>query len=204
MAVDTYSVNSKQRILIIGTYRSGTQTLTRAFSEIFKIKSLQEPWNRRLHIPKEHIYPDCIKKVGCVKTLVHIVPPGVKNFTEFYTDMVTYFDHVVFLGRRDRVKLAESFHTAEISHKWRDKYYLGENYDFKLEMEVHNWVCDLLVEVSEELKIPITWYEDLYSGDMDTIQKCIDKWSFDIDIQKLFKYIDPQHKYRLKNPKSVI
>lgn len=195
---------SNQRILIIGTHRSGTQTLTQAFSNVLNITSLQEPWNRKLHRPKVYKYPDCLKEFDCIKTLVEILPPGVDNYSEFFSDIVTYFDHVVLLGRKDRVKLAESYHSARITNKWTHQYYLGETYDFKLDMKLHNWACDLLLTVSKQLNTPITWYEDLYSGDLDTIQKCVNEWSFDIDINKLFKYIDPQFKYRLNTPKSVI
>lgn len=198
----------KVRTLIIGTSRSGTTTLNKALSKIFNTSSLAEPWNTALHPREKHKYPECILKYNCVKTLIDQLPPNYNEPLEFFTYLVEYFDHVILLGRKNRVELAESYEAALSKGSdprfWNEVYYLDDSKDLKLNMKLHNFLCDSLEKVSKHLNIPITWYEDLYSGNLKSIQKCIDSWGIDLDSKQLFKYVDPKYKYRLKKPKPVI
>ena len=47
-----------------------------------------------------------------------------------------------------------------------------------------------------EWNIPITYYEDLYSGIKSKVVKCINSWDLDIKFSDLFFYTTPANKYR--------
>ena len=52
--------------------------------------------------------------------------------------------------------------------------------------------------LSEQLNIPITYYEDLYGEDRLDSFEIINKWDLDLDPFELNDYLHP--KYRLKQP----
>jgi len=57
---------------------------------------------------------------------------------------------------------------------------------------------DWIAELSNELNIPITHYEDLYGEDRIHSFEIINNWELDLDPFKLNEYLHP--KYKLKQP----
>ena len=108
------------------------------------------------------------------------------------------------MSRKNRKAIAESWGLAEKTNNWNYSYYLEENHNLEIDLTPIDYYCNKLEELSEKLQIPITWYEDLYSGDLNLIQKSIDKWDLNITAEQLFQYVDPKLRYRLKKPKSII
>lgn len=195
---------SKTRVIIVAMYRTGSTTLVKGLNRVLKVRHLPEPWNFNLHHGSK--FADAKNVIGhrLVKTLIWQLPPGESDMIRFYSDFVKHYDNVIILGRKNRKELAESWHRAALTGNWHWSYYLEENHSLEVDYPKHSYCCDKLEELSEKLQIPITWYEDLYSGNLDLIQKCIDQWGLNITAEQLFKYVDPKFKYRLKKPKSTI
>ena len=58
--------------------------------------------------------------------------------------------------------------------------------------------------ISDELNIPITYYENLYSDDRMAVFELINKWDLDIDPFDMLDYLDPSKKLKQIDKKSVI
>lgn len=188
------------RVLIIGTHRSGTTNLTRTLGKVCNLLYVGEPWNYGLWKKETYKYPEVLKRFTLVKTIIEHVPYNLQGISifDFYADLVTYFDNVIILTRRDRVAMAESRAHAIARNQWQVKYSIDDPSKLYLDMDTVNERCDLIIKVAKSLSIPITWYEDLYSGDLDTIAKTIKPWGIDIDPKELMPYIDPKYKLRQK------
>ena len=58
--------------------------------------------------------------------------------------------------------------------------------------------------ISEQLNIPITYYEDLYGEDRIESFEIINKWELDLDPFELNDYLHPRSKYRQYGNRNVI
>ena len=195
---------TKVRTIIVAMHRTGSTSLLKGFRGIFRTRYLGEPWNLRVH--DEHKYKDPKTVIGhdLLKTLIMQLPPGETDIIKFYSDFVKHYDNVIILSRKNRKAIAESWGLAERTNNWNFSYYLEENHNLDIDLTPVDYYCNKLEELSEKLQIPITWYEDLYSGDLKLIQKSIDKWDLNITAEQLFKYVNPKLRYRLKKPKSLL
>lgn len=193
----------KKSILIVGTHRSGTTNLTNALSRILNLKMLQEPWNYYLFNTDENKYPEVLKEYGVIKSLVQQLPVGwkPKDRVKFYVELVNRYSNVILLGRKDRNALAESyFRQMQFGDSnWHKTYSLEHPSMLKLDMEFINSNCDTLVEISKETNIPITWYEDLYSGNVEQVTEVLKNWNFKINIKTLMENTNPLNRYRKFN-----
>ena len=196
------------RVLILGTHRSGTTNLTRTLGKVCNLLYVGEPWNYGLWSKETYKYPDVLKRFTLVKTIVEHVPYNLQGISifNFYADLVTYFDNVIILSRKDRVALAESRAHAITQGQWQEKYSIAEPDKLDLDMKIVNERCDLIIKIAKSLSLPITWYENLYSGDLDTVTKSIKPWGIDIDPNELMPHLDPKNKLRqkFKYKKSLI
>lgn len=189
------------KVLIIGTHRSGTSNLMIALSEVFNLKHIPEPWNLKLNESLERnsenfTYPDILNRYGIVKSLVDHYPPSFDSCFDFYKDCKKHFDHILLLGRENRIQLAESKAYASTYNKWYSTYSIEKDNILELDMDSVNRECDNLIKLASVLNIPITWYEDLYSGDMDIINHVVNKWSLDIETNVISRYLNPKDKLR--------
>jgi len=98
------------RTLIVGTPRSGTSSLLRAFGASNGFKRYGEPWNHWLS-EKVLPFPYEFEKNCNVKTLIHTLPKEFINkpLTEFYDNLLPEFDNVILLGRRNFKEQLESY-----------------------------------------------------------------------------------------------
>lgn len=202
------------KVLIIGTPRSGTSTLNRAIGTSANLKRYGEPWNRNLHsniLP----FPYEFESKCVVKTLVNQIPYGYDNFPihDFYSELLKLFDKVILLGRKSREDLLISFtyqmqsdiaDPTRVSTDWHTKYQPDIP---ALDLETYrsdiNYICDLLLDVSKYFNLPITWYEDLYSGNLDFTEKFIDSLELSLDKKTFYKWMNPKRKLRVDS-KSII
>jgi len=192
----------KSNILIVGPHRSGTTSLMKGLGEILELKTIEEPWNYYLHNTGEYEYPYFFKEYRLVKSLIEQKAIEWKKLStiKFYLHCFELFDHIIILSRRDRTALAESYaHQMQFGNfeSWHTNYTIKDTGVLNLETsKVNNW-CDNIVELSNKSNIPITWHEDLYSGNTEILEEIVRKWGFSIDIQRLQKYINPKNKYRI-------
>lgn len=132
----------------------------KSISSYYNIPSLFEPFNTQKQIPMNG---DLV-----VKTLIN------HNTLSEYIKLSNYFDKVILLSRRDIIAMSESLYW--VSKTWRDdgfkkdtNYHLSE-YEFNeqidvTEKELHHKVIDrvdMMNKLSEELKIPLDYYEDVF------------------------------------------
>jgi len=200
---------TKPRILIVGTARSGTTNLSKALKYTFGLQKLGEPWNQQwndYHLGPDtepFPFPEGIKPYSLVKTLVQQLPRNKTNHVEFLTELSGYFDKTILLSRRDLTAMALSFEKAkEIGH-WHTEYVVEDESKYNLDTRFHKFCQNLLEQVADILNLPITWYEELYSGDRQLFEKEVNKWELDIDIDYFSKYFDPEDRLRKFIPKKT-
>lgn len=204
-------MGKRPRILIIGTHRSGTTNLSKALKLTFSCNKLGEPWNQDINEYKlgpgaePFPYPDGIKPYSIVKTLIQHLPINWnKGHIEFYNDITKYFDKTIVLTRRNLVDMAMSFEKAkEIGH-WHTEYVIEDPSKYDLRLNYHQWCQELTLKVAKSINKPVTWYEELYSGDVKLFNKEVDKWGIELDRNLLFKYFNPENRLRKFIPKKTL
>jgi hypothetical protein len=161
-------------ILIIALPRTGSSELGRRLSTYNKFKYEFEPFN-----PSVGLSPLTDFKKIVLKTIIFHLPYYVneENRINWLIELTKNFDEVVLLSRKNLTDCAESWSYLMYKEKQKsfksNQPYLWEktsNYD----EEYHNILKwnDELKFISNELNIPITYYEDIYdSSDKDRLRK---------------------------------
>lgn len=196
-------MSKRPRILIIGTHRSGTTNLSKSLKLSLGVNKLGEPWNQDFNRYKlgEGVepfpYPDGIKPYSLVKTLIqHLPNDWTKGHVEFYKDIAKHFDKVIILTRRNLLDMAISFEKAkEIGH-WHTEYTIDDPNKYDLSLGYHQWCQELTLKVAKSLDKPVTWYEELYSGDVNLFNKEVDKWDIKLDRDLFYTYFNPKNRLR--------
>ena len=188
------------KILLISPHRCGSTTLMNTLGNLLQLNIVEEPWNYYLHNVEKYAYPYSPNN-SIVKSLIEqrAVQYKVTNNVSFYLECIKLFDRVIILNRKDRVALAESYARQMqfgASDSWHEQYTLNHPEMLNLDMNKVNSWCDNILEVSNISNIPITWYEDLYSGDIEKIKLIVDDWKLDISIEELSHRVHPKYKYR--------
>ena len=207
------------KILIVGTHRSGTTSLLRGISEQGYNK-ISEPFNRRFR-DKLYDYPiDEVRanKFICVKSIITQVPNTEnRNPIKFYYQWSKDFDKTILLDRLDESehwlsycnllnktfnsgsdKLHDSWYKEEITSDVEEKL-ISSGYKEELKKEKV-----FINELSETLKIPITYYENLFSFDRDHSLRTINEMGLFLNSIKLLNYLDPNKKYMRLGRKTMI
>lgn len=196
----------KPSILIVGTPRSGTTNLLKGLSSHYNTLAAFEPWN---HKNGEHLHDENIStvtgKYRLVKCLVNQRPVIHKgtHIGEFYKDIIPNYKNVILLGRKNvhdlAISLGYQYQKTGIekfpSHNWHTTYSVDEEKIKPLYTMATERLLEL-VTLSEFTGIPITWYEDLYSSDVETVTKTFNSLNLDIDIKSFIKYLNPNNRYR--------
>lgn len=207
------------KILIVGTHRSGTTSLLRGIGEQGYNK-ISEPFNRRF---RDTIYDYPIKQIRvnkfvCVKSIITQVP-NTENYNpiKFYYQWSKDFDKIVLLDRLDEYehwlsycnllnktfnsgsdKLHDSWYKEEITSDVEERLIsLGYKEELKKEKVFIN-------ELSEVLKIPMTYYEDLFSFDRDHSLETINGMGLNLNSLKLLNYLDPNKRYMKPKEKNIL
>ena len=206
------------KVLIVGLSRSGTTSLQNSFVDQGYTK-LGEPYNYRLWKSIKHDYPpkEVIEEDNIVvKTIVGQMPDiWEDDWYSFIIEFSKHFDKIILL---DRLQFEE--HLISVIHL---QYRLSKD-----EAVMQRWTAndipddflagymaaggDKLLKndkgelkgISDELNIPITYYENLYSDDRMAVFELINKWDLDIDPFDMLDYLDPSKKLEQIDKKSVI
>jgi len=151
-------------ILIIALPRTGSSELARRLSTYNKFKYEFEPFNPSVGLPPLTDF----KKI-VLKTIIFHLPYYVneENRINWLIELTKNFDEVVLLSRKNLTDCAESW--SYLMHKEKsfksNQPYLWEktpNYD-KEYGNIIKWNEELTF-ISNELKIPITYYDDIYNS----------------------------------------
>ena len=194
------------KILIIAIGRSGSTALTTLFGRILDYSTYYEPFNYSQPSAASQIFPNTLPGNCVVKTISDQKPKGVIDILDFYTKYVNEYDRVILLSRKDKQLVYESkLHrvTYFFNGNWHTPYIyqeLPENSEVRNQVKIQN---DLVESLSNVLNIPITWYEDLYSGNQQIVEREIKKWNIDsIHYENTLEYLNPKNKYR-KTPSLI-
>ena len=193
------------RILIIGTPRSGTSTLTNGLGRCFNYQIISEPFNSNfIPNPKNTRYKNGFFNIPdnvVLKTISNQRPQEVMDkkidIMDFYEGFIPIFDKIILLSRKNKLNLFESYTFAKDSNSWHVKWVKVNELDCtKYELELNNNI-KTFHRIVEKYNYEITWYEDLYSGDEIKIKDILEKWNIPgLEYDCLFNYINPKHKYR--------
>ena len=187
-------------ILLISPHRCGSTTLMNTLGNLLQLNIVEEPWNYYIHNVEDYIYPYSPKS-SIVKSLVEqkALQSKASDNVSFYLECIELFDRVIILSRKDRVALAESYARQMQFGKadsWHEQYTVEHPEMLNLDINKVNTWCDDILKIANYSNIPITWYEDLYSGDIEKIKTVTESWGLNINIKKLSHKIHPKYKYR--------
>ena len=187
------------KVLILASPRSGSTILIRSLSKHLKLYPYGEPFNYGLNRPKIE-YPLKLSKNSIVKTLVYQVPESYTDSkVDFYDKFKDEFDKVILLTRKTLQETYESYAYNYFYHpdgNWPFKYWYKEvPFNHKMYSAVEKDYLKI-IDYSVRWNIPITYYEDLYSGNKDLILELFKVWGLELDYEEMYKYLDPKNKYR--------
>ena len=151
-------------ILIIALPRTGSTEFGKRLSINNKFKYEFEPFNPIAGLPPLTNFKNIV-----LKTIIFQLPYYIKeeNRINWLIELKKEFDEVILLSRKNLTDCAESW--SYLMHKEKsfksNQPYLWEktpNYD-KEYGNIIKWNEELTF-ISNELKIPITYYEDIYNS----------------------------------------
>lgn len=103
-----------------------------------------------------------------LKTIVNQVPIGVDNIHEFWVKASKTFDEVILLSRRNLIECGESLaffdYYKHSGFKYDSKYTWKPTPNFQYAYTFVKELDDMIVKLSNELNIPITYYEDIFDS----------------------------------------
>lgn len=143
-----------------------------------------------------------------LRTLSLQKPKNIKyQISDFQQKFITEFDTVILLDRRSEIEHKESYlnliwrmetnksikarwNSSSIPDKYREEFDFDKKYtkleDFKKQLKL----------ISDTIKVPITYYEDLFGEDRMKSFETINKLDIDIDPFDLNDYLHPKGRYR--------
>lgn len=216
-------------ILIIGTQRSGTESLAKGLKPEVGLLE-REPWNYNSPLVKAAVHsnnwktsPFNLDKINSknpiiIKTQSFQKPASYpKNSVEFNTFLSQKFDknRIILLLRRNfdehiisytnlRYKVYTNGYWTGLAEKpWHQKD-IPESYYNNVEEQKSIYKDlreqrNMLYEIADKLNIDITWYEDLYGNDRELSLNIIKSWSLGIDDKALNERLHPRNKYDKTN-----
>jgi hypothetical protein len=177
------------KILIVGSPRSGTSSLLRAISIAGNLKYVFEPFNYILKNTKP--YPFNIEN-SIVKICPFQTPKEYGTNYDFYKFIKEYhleFDKTILLTRKNKEEHLLSWHKSISKNK-------SETY------ESVSIFLDVIYELSDELSIPLNFYEELYGDDRSISMEAIKKWNLPFDSNIINHELHPMFRYNYD--KSII
>lgn len=142
------------RILIISLPRTGSTSLLKRYVEKYKLDRFDEPFSSLGN--REYNLEDG----SAVKTIIS------HKSVEFYSEYSTHFNEVILLSRKDLKACAESM--AFLSYNIDKGYKHNRDYTWEYtpnleSTKVYIQECSKdLEKLSENINIPITYYEDIF------------------------------------------
>ena len=147
------------KLLIISLPRTGSSTLLFKLAEEKKLKPIYEPFHDGTNQFKNWTYNPNEDNI-IVKTII--------NQHQNNLDLVKEFDEVILLSRRDLKECAESYAYFMVNvrdgfQSWQEYYYdnITES-DYMYALNLISKMNEDIQIISNELNIPITYYEDLF------------------------------------------
>lgn len=188
------------KILIIAHGRSGSSNLLKSLGNVLKLKLYGEPFNLSLwKTPVTiDINSDCI-----IKTLAEQVPNN-EDPVEFYTEYVKNFDITILLLRKNKKETTESLTTSMDTNIWHELYRYIDIEITEYVVNLYNTTFKIINTLSDTTNLPITYYENLYSGDITVFTNEMKKIGLEKYTEELFPYFNPKNRYRQFKKLTII
>lgn len=199
------------KILIIATPRSGSTALTNALAKLLKCRKYHEPYNYMHPSLASQRYPEELPDPVVVKTIFIQLPKhlekGITNSINFYQKEIKKFDRVILLSRKDIKAAYESFNYRAKSDplgSWHSPYsYIETEFDKKLFNDYLKWTSSL-IKFGEDNNLDVTWYEDLYSNNIEILQGIVDNLKLGFNAEQFQTELNYTPKYRVDTSKQVL
>jgi len=148
------------KVLIISLPRTGSSSLQIKLCRERNLSNIFEPWDNSNRFSYNSKLKNC-----CVKTIIFQSP--IESYLEFYKKIYTEFDEIILLSRKDLKECAESWaylmcnnntlgYDSTTHYIWETPSDIESHYS-----DIIKWDSELNY-LSRELKIPITYYEDMF------------------------------------------
>ena len=198
------------KILIEAIPRSGSTVLLKAIGKIYNFRVITEPWLDATYYDrqsKDFLQERKVKNV-VVKSMVSQVPFDGKHEDrlDIHTRFAKQFDIVICLGRKNKKEQVESFAHAMRNNvapnEWHGRYSFISNISEEDYIQYSNQYDDHMSDLkllAKNLNKEIIWYEDLFSGSTEKVNKCLNTLPNEISYDNLKEYIDPKLKYRVSD-----
>jgi len=203
------------KILIISPPRSGSTSLLNNISKLGSYNRIAEPYinPKKLSTRLPYPHPLELSEKCVVKMLSFQVPKdyGKPNeYVNFIKSIHSYYDKKIILNRKNLKEHFESFINLRVRNAYglnaHDPWYVDDIEKYKKNFKIENLIehRSLIDKVSDELKIPIAYYEDLYGKDRIKSLEIIKSWDLDIDSKQLNELLHPKFKLRRLNKRTLI
>ena len=208
------------KILILGNLRSGSTTLFNAlYKSMEGYKGFCEPYN-----PSETRFGDSKSTYSLEYSnlIVKILPWDLHSDYSFFVvdnafqnnmssvdfiksfiinslnNYVINFDKVILLNRKNKLEQAQSYSFASRNNLYHNNYEYDDNFqDLSRSFNLIKNHDDILDYLSNNWKIPLIYYEDLFLGNTDNINNFVKNYNLPIkDFKILYEYLNPKNRYR--------
>lgn len=165
------------KILIISLPRSGSTTMLKTLAEIYNLKIIFEPFPLNMFL--NYLNKSVNEKYSfeenniVVKTLVGQIPneKNINNYIDWMVKFSKCFDKVILLSRRDLIACIESLSyltdqskNTILKRTSTSEYFYQKPSEYVYE-KCKSYITEANItinKISEILKIPIIYYEDIY------------------------------------------
>ena len=181
------------RILIIALPRTGSSNLLKGIAE-GNFLNESEVYYEPFHLSKTN--QDLVYTTNTlVKTLIE------QTTNEFLLQYKEKFDKVILLSRKNLFKATESLAYSFQSEDFHKPYeFSSKDIDKKWIKYSKNYIKKAytqLLKFSSLTKIPITYYEDLYSGDKEFVKNFLKVYNIQVqNFDVMYECLNPKNKYR--------
>tara|TARA_B110000858_G_C17800547_1_gene475014 strand:+ start:2926 stop:3513 length:588 start_codon:yes stop_codon:yes gene_type:complete len=189
------------KIQILGSPRSGTTCLYQALRDNINYSTgifepLSPGCNYRINNPKE--VKSHISIINNYKG--HIIEKNIFDIDEcnlktgqFFKNYLKNFNKIIFLVRKNQNQQCQSLQISSITRNWH-KPYKNIEVDYKELLPLIESKNKLILELSNELKSKIFFYEDLYSNNINYLDKLLNYCNIELD--------NKYHFYDMMNTKN--
>jgi hypothetical protein len=197
------------KVQIFGPPRSGTTSLYEALRDnINYTMGLFEPLNPGMYyeineknkINHLNIINNCkiniIEKNVITENPLHISNTQYQKILTFYKLYFNSFDKLIFLVRKNIEESAKSLAIAKTSQNWFQPY-KDINIDYTSLLPLIKSFNQMMEDLSQHYDIPLIYYEDLYSGDLNYIDSFLKYYNIKPhNLHGFYTKLDPKNRLK--------
>ena len=126
----------------------------------------------------------------------------IENIVKINIQYSKNFDKIILLDRKNKNDILESLIFASTNLKYHSKYIfeksLLEKKDISSQLSNHiKYQSKIIHLISNHLNIPVTYYEDLFSGNKKNINNFLLSNQIKLDLpDKFYNFLNPKNRYR--------